>query len=122
MPDLNFDNQNTLYATHGLHAYAAKCPPQLARYGLRYYSRPGEMVLDPMAGSGTTAVACLRHGRRFAGFEINPEYVQVACARVAAAAQAMPAIEPDGAPSLATPTLAAANDDVSPASRPHLIP
>lgn len=77
----------------------------------------GGLVLDPFAGSGTTAVACLRHGRRFVGYEINPEYVQVACARVSAAALAMPAIEPD-----ATPTLAAANDDASPASRPHLIP
>ncbi|WP_373378128.1 site-specific DNA-methyltransferase [Cupriavidus nantongensis] len=83
---------------------------------------PGGLVLDPFAGSGTTAVACLRHGRRFVGYEINPEYVQVACGRVAAAAEAMPALEPDGAASLATPTLAAANDDVSPATRPHLIP
>ncbi|NUO88122.1 MAG: site-specific DNA-methyltransferase, partial [Cupriavidus sp.] len=56
-------------------------------------------------------------GRRFVGYEINPDYVQLACGRVAAAAQAMPALEPD-----TTPTLAAANDDVSPAPRPHLIP
>jgi len=51
MPDLNFDSRNTLYATHGLHAYAAKCPPQLARYGLRYYSRPDDTVLDPIKPS-----------------------------------------------------------------------
>jgi hypothetical protein len=55
MPDLDFATHNTLYATHGLHAYAAKCPPQLVGYGLRYYTKPGETVLDPMTGSGTTA-------------------------------------------------------------------
>ena len=72
MPDLNFDNQNTMYATHGLHAYAAKCPPQLARYGLRYYSRPGETVLDPMAGSGTTLVEARLMGRHSRGYDIDP--------------------------------------------------
>src|SRR5262245_47009029 len=72
MPDLNFDSQNTLYATHGLHAYAAKCPPQLARYGLRYYSRPGETVLDPMAGSGTTLVEARLMGRHSRGYDIDP--------------------------------------------------
>jgi len=82
---------------------------------------PGGLVLDPFAGSGTTAVACLRHGRRFAGFEINPEYVQVACDRVSAAAAAL-AVTNAAAEPAATPTLAAANDDVSPAPRPHLIP
>jgi len=44
---------------------------------------PGGLVLDPFTGSGTTAVACARHGRRFVGFEINPDYVDVARARVA---------------------------------------
>lgn len=82
---------------------------------------PGGLVLDPFAGSGTTAVACLRHGRRFAGYEINPEYVQVACGRVSAAAAAL-AVTNAAAEPAATPTLAAANDDVSPAPRPHLIP
>ncbi len=72
MPDLNFDGKNTLYATHGLHAYAAKCPPQLARYGLRHYSRPGEIVLDPMAGSGTTLVEARLTGRHSRGYDIDP--------------------------------------------------
>src|SRR6266536_6227350 len=72
MPDLNFDSHNTLYATHGLHAYAAKCPPQLARYGLRYYSRSGDTVLDPMAGSGTTLVEARLMGRHSRGYDIDP--------------------------------------------------
>ena len=72
MPDLNFDKHNTLYATHGLHAYAAKCPPPLAHYAIRYYSRPGETVLDPMAGSGTTLVEARLMGRHTLGYDIDP--------------------------------------------------
>lgn len=72
MASLNFDGCNTLYATHGLHAYAAKCPPQLVRYGLRYYSKVGETVLDPMAGSGTTLVEARLTGRNAIGYDIDP--------------------------------------------------
>ena len=72
MPELNFDGHNTLYATHGLHAYAAKCPPQLLRYGLRYYSKLGETVMDPMAGSGTTLVEARLLGRNVIGYDIDP--------------------------------------------------
>jgi site-specific DNA-methyltransferase (adenine-specific) len=42
----------------------------------------GGVVLDPFMGSGTTAVAALRLGRRFVGFEINPRYVAIARARL----------------------------------------
>ncbi len=42
------------------------------------YSNPGDLVLDPFSGSGTTAVACRRQGRKFEGYEINPEYVKIA--------------------------------------------
>lgn len=72
MPNLDFDGNNTLFATHGLHAYAAKCPPPLVKYGLQYYSRPGEVVLDPMAGSGTTLVQSRMMGRHAVGFDIDP--------------------------------------------------
>jgi DNA modification methylase len=36
---------------------------------IRKHSRPGDLVVDPFAGSGTTGVAALREGRRFAGCE-----------------------------------------------------
>ncbi|WXK23482.1 site-specific DNA-methyltransferase [Mycetohabitans endofungorum] len=45
---------------------------------------PGGLVLDPFMGSGTTAVACARHQRRFVGYEINPEYCALARRRLAA--------------------------------------
>jgi DNA modification methylase len=72
MPDLNFHEHDTLYATHGLHPYAAKCPPQLVKHGLRHYSEPGETVLDPMVGSGTTLVEARLMGRHAIGYDIDP--------------------------------------------------
>src|SRR5437879_5642753 len=72
MPHLDFDGHNTLYASHSLHSYAAKCPPQLARYGVRYYSHAGDTVLDPMAGSGTTLIEAKILGRHAIGYDIDP--------------------------------------------------
>jgi hypothetical protein len=72
MPELDFSKENSLYATHGLHSYAAKCPPHLVKYGLRYFSKAGERVLDPMVGSGTTLVEARLMGRHAVGYDIDP--------------------------------------------------
>ena len=48
------------------------------------FTDPGEVVLDPFAGSGTTGVACLRLGRRFIGIERAPKYAAVARERLEA--------------------------------------
>ena len=45
---------------------------------------PGGRVLDPFMGSGTTAVACARHGREFVGYEINESYCAIARERLSA--------------------------------------
>ena len=47
-------------------------------------SRPGEVILDPFMGSGTTGVAALRLGCRFIGIEISPEYFEIAKRRIQA--------------------------------------
>lgn len=49
---------------------------------IRAYTDPGDMVLDPFSGSGTTAVACKELGRDFLGFEIDPEWHKVALDRL----------------------------------------
>lgn len=72
MPALDFEGSNTWYASHGLHAYAAKCPPQLVRYALSYYSSKGDTVLDPMVGSGTTLVESRLLGRHSIGYDFDP--------------------------------------------------
>lgn len=46
------------------------------------YTKPNALILDPFLGSGTTAVAALRTGRRFIGIEISPEYCAIAQKRV----------------------------------------
>ncbi len=47
------------------------------------WSNPGDLVLDPFAGSGTTLKAAKDLGRRFVGIEINPEYVEICQRRIA---------------------------------------
>ncbi len=60
---------------------------------VRDFSERGELVLDPFCGSGTTAVACRRLGRRFLGWERNGGFVAVAQRRLAATSEqlALPA-------------------------------
>lgn len=49
---------------------------------VRDFTDPGDLVLDPFAGSGTTGVACRRLGRRFVGIERDEKYVAVARRRI----------------------------------------
>jgi hypothetical protein len=60
-------------------------------------SHPGDLVLDPFMGSGTTGVACVRTGRRFIGVEIDPGYFAIAQRRIAEA-QLQPALFAHDAP------------------------
>lgn len=61
-------------------------PVALMRWLVRLVARPGDTVLDPFAGSGTTGVACAEEGRDFIGIERESEYVEIAERRIAAAA------------------------------------
>jgi len=54
---------------------------------VRCASNPGDLVVDPFTGSGTTGVAAVAAGRRFLGFEREKEYVELARLRIHAAAQ-----------------------------------
>jgi site-specific DNA-methyltransferase (adenine-specific) len=66
-------------------------------------AKPGGLVLDPFLGSGTAAVACVQTGRRFLGFDISPEYCEIARKRIRDA-QAQPRLldaEPQAMPSQA---------------------
>jgi DNA modification methylase len=55
-------------------------PVELARRAIEYSSLPGEAVLDPFAGSGSTLVACEQTGRRAYLMEIDPLYTDVVVA------------------------------------------
>ena len=60
-------------------------PLKLMRYLVRLVTPPGGTVLDPFAGSGTTLIAAKEEGFNFIGIELEPEYVEIAEARLAAA-------------------------------------
>ena len=58
-------------------------PEGLAEFFVKAVCPPGGVVVDPFAGSGTTAVVARRHGRRAGGIELLEEYVTVAAERLA---------------------------------------
>jgi site-specific DNA-methyltransferase (adenine-specific) len=57
-------------------------PLELMRWLVRLLCPEGGLVLDPFCGSGTTGAAALIEGRRFWGIELEPEYMQIAAARI----------------------------------------
>lgn len=57
--------------------HEAKFPEELARRIIKLYSDPGEIILDPFIGSGTTAIAAIKEGRQYIGIEKEMEYVNL---------------------------------------------
>jgi DNA modification methylase len=68
-------------------AHFATFPPALIEPCILAGSRPGDVVLDPFMGSGTTAAVAVQHGRRYLGCELNPAYKALQNERIA---EAMP--------------------------------
>ncbi len=60
------------WLTHGFHKYPAKFFPELPRWAIERYSAPGDVVLDPMAGSGTVNVESLLAGRHSVAVDVDP--------------------------------------------------
>jgi site-specific DNA-methyltransferase (adenine-specific) len=58
-------------------------PPALVEPCILAGSRPGDTILDPFSGSGTTGAVAIKHNRRYIGIELNPEYITLAHARIA---------------------------------------
>ena len=67
-------------------AHNAPFPEQLAADHIASWSNPGDVVLDPFMGSGTTGKMALLAGRQFIGIDISSEYVELARERIAKAA------------------------------------
>lgn len=68
-------------------AHFATFPPALIEPCILAGSRPGDIVLDPFMGSGTTAAVALQHGRRYLGCELNPEYGRLQDERIRGASR-----------------------------------
>jgi DNA modification methylase len=62
----------------GVLVHPAKFPETMAQEFIEFFSKEGETVLDPMAGTGSTLVAALRCGRNSYGVELNPKYAEIA--------------------------------------------
>lgn len=63
-------------------AHFAVFPPALVEPCVLAGSAPGDVVLDPFTGSGTTGMVALQHGRNFIGTELNPDYAVMAWNRI----------------------------------------
>jgi hypothetical protein len=73
---------DTRYLTHDVHRYSGKFIPQIACQAIELLTQPGDVVLDPMVGSGTTLVEAWRTSRRGVGFDLNPLAVLITRAKV----------------------------------------
>lgn len=63
-------------------AHFATFPEELPETCIKAGSRPGDTVLDPFCGAGTTGLVALHLGRKFIGIELNPEYRAMAIRRI----------------------------------------
>ncbi|KAA2262871.1 site-specific DNA-methyltransferase [Solihabitans fulvus] len=63
-------------------AHPAKMLPAVAAHAIDHYTQPGDLVLDPMCGIGTTLVEAVHAGRRAVGIEYEPHWVEVARANL----------------------------------------
>jgi DNA methylase len=75
--------------TSGQNRSAEERTPHVAQFPLAVIDRiikassnEGDVIFDPFIGSGTTAVAALHNKRQVIGFEINPDYCQIAANRI----------------------------------------
>ncbi|MBI3363132.1 MAG: site-specific DNA-methyltransferase [Chloroflexi bacterium] len=86
----NWLGRDMVYPTNVLHMatecsnrnHSATFPTALPAWFIKLFTEPGDAVLDPFVGSGTTAVAAAELGRYFIGIDINKEYIELARKRL----------------------------------------
>ena len=101
----NWVGRDMVYPTNVLHLatesankrHSAAFPLSLPTWFIRLFTQPGDTVLDPFVGSGTTAVAARTLGRHYVGIDIKEEYARLAEARLARAQPGMPGVAEDAA-------------------------
>jgi site-specific DNA-methyltransferase (adenine-specific) len=62
--------------------HPAPFPIELPYRAIKLYSFKNDVILDPFMGGGTTAIAALKAGRHYVGYELNPRYIQIARKRI----------------------------------------
>jgi modification methylase len=63
------------YRPSAVHGHPGKMRPQLAGRLIEAFSQPGDWILDPMSGIGTTGVEAVHRGRHYVGLELEPRFV-----------------------------------------------
>ena len=66
-------------------AHFAVFPPEIPEICIKAGSRPGDTILDPFSGAGTTGNVAERLGREYVGIELNPAYSEMGEKRIDAA-------------------------------------
>ncbi len=101
-------------------SHPCQFPIELVERFVLSLTRPGDLVVDPFMGVGTTACAALLHGRRSAGAESVPTYVAIARERIRLAAEGRLATRPRARPVPApNPRSPLARRDVEPPDAPR---
>ena len=77
-PSWEYADADTQYLTHNIHRYSGKFIPQIAARAISLMTRPGDLVVDPYCGSGTTLLEAAVLGRRVIGVDLNPLAVLIA--------------------------------------------
>ncbi len=96
----NWVGRDKVYPTNVLHMatetgnknHSAVFPLDLPKWFIKLFTKPGDIVLDPFVGSGTTALAAIELGRSFVGIDINSEYVTLSRERIGESQLRLPAI------------------------------
>ncbi len=96
----NWLGRDLVYPTNVIHMatecsnrnHSAAFPIDLPKWFVRLFTQPGDLVLDPFIGSGTTAVAAVQLGRRYTGIDLSPEYVEMSRSRLAEIQLRLPTI------------------------------
>jgi DNA modification methylase len=86
----NWVGRDLVYPTNVIHLatecfnrnHSAAFPIELPKWFIKLYTLPGDLVLDPFLGSGTTALAAIQLARSYVGIDLNPEYVNISRSRV----------------------------------------
>ena len=79
----NYPNNVLSYSNgNNKNVHPTQKPVALLEYLIRTYTNEGEIVLDNCMGSGSTCVACVNTNRHYIGFELDPQYYDIACKRL----------------------------------------
>jgi DNA modification methylase len=84
--DLDFHGESSSYSSHSIHSFPAKFPPQLPRVFIESLTLPGDVVFDPMMGSGTTLLEASILDRHAIGTDIDPLALRICGTKLSVAA------------------------------------